>query len=68
MEIIKIDNIEPDKLPFDFNELNDNAYMDKQKENPAVYAKKVHPGKVDMDDFIKEANILFKYVYDNSKE
>ena len=50
-----------------YNELNNNAYMDKQKENPAVYAKKVHPGKVDMDDFIKEANILFKYVCNKSK-
>ena len=31
MEIIKIDNITQDVLPFDFNTLNKNPYIDKQK-------------------------------------
>lgn len=68
MEIIKIDNIIPDKLPFDFNELNKNPYIDKQKENPASYAEKVQVADVKLDEFIDEMNILFQYVYDNSKE
>lgn len=68
MEIIKIDNITQDVLPFDFNTLNKNPYIDKQKENPASYAEKVQPAEVKLDKFIDEMNILFQYVYDNSKE
>ena len=36
MEIIKIDNIQADELPFDFTELNKQANIDKQKENKEV--------------------------------
>lgn len=68
MDIIKIDNITPDELPFNFNELNKNSYIDNQKENPASYAVKVQPAEVNMDEFIDEMNTLFQYVYDNSKE
>ncbi len=68
MEIIKIDDITPDKLPFDFNELNKNPYIDKQKENPASYAVKVKPAEVKLNEFINEMNTLFQYVYDNPKD
>ncbi len=43
MEIIKIDNIQADELPFDFTELNKQANIDKQKENPAGYSATVTP-------------------------
>lgn len=68
MDIIKVDNITPDELPFDFNELNKNPYIDKQKENPASYAVKVQPAEVKLDKFIDEMNTLFQYVYDKSRD
>ena len=68
MEIIKVDNITPDELPFDFNELNKNPYIDRQKENPASCAVKVKPAEVKLDEFIDEMNTLFQFVYDNSKD
>lgn len=68
MDIIKIDDITPDELPFDFNELNKNPYIDRQKENPAGYAVKVKPAEVNLDEFIDEMNTLFQFVYDNSKD
>lgn len=68
MSMVSIETIKEDILDFDYSILNKNGQIDKQKENPASYAKKITPiNNINMSEFLEQTNKLFSYVSKESK-